>query len=431
MEPDSLILPPVSAFHSDFRLLTSEFDSLLTPNTDFRKEHNVTDDLSKDSLRRLQDQVRRVVESPENQRRSACWEESAGDARDHWRGVPRKNLETVPYYADCENSLWARIIGFDIKAYYTDPAVYLESQLRMTLYRFENFPDDAAAGKIVPIWLGVPFEPSLFGADVIFEPGNDPWIGKSPVLKNENDLSSLQPIEFFQSGLMPVAHRLYTGMQELLDDDFQVAFPEWGRSPFAVAMHLRGMANISMDFIERPDFVTRLIDHVTQARIEWTKKRFQFLGIPVQKGNLYNDEVNNFLLSPKTYREFVLPSEQELSRFHGGIAYWHSCGDTTALLESINKIPNLVMFHRGPWTDLERVVEVFGGSQRIEICVDPSNDIQFATPTEMEKQVSAFSQILQGRADAVLRIEGSLVDSPQKAVEKIQEYIAAASRVFR
>ncbi|HSV31396.1 MAG TPA: uroporphyrinogen decarboxylase family protein [Atribacteraceae bacterium] len=389
------------------------------------------DHISVDALRRLQERIRHIADSPENRRRSECWEDNAGDARDHWRGVPKKGLGYVPFYADCENSLWARIIGFDLETYYTDPAVYLESQLKMTLYRYQHFSDYAAVGKIVPIWLGVPFEPSFFGVDVVFEPGHDPWIGKRPVIEHEHDLASLKPIDFYHSGLMPVAHRLYSGIGELLDDDFQVAFPEWGRSPFAVAMHLRGMANIAVDLVDQPDFARSLIDYVTQARIEWTTQRFRFLGIPVQRGNLYNDEVNSLLLSPRTYQAFVLPSEQELSRFHGGIAYWHSCGDTTALLESIKQIPNLGMFHRGPWTDLAKVVQVFGGSQRIEICVDPANDIQFASTPAMEEQVLTLQTVLQGRADAVLRIEGSLVDSPHQAVEQLREYIGVARRVLR
>jgi hypothetical protein len=56
-------------------------------------------------------------------------------------------------------------------------------------------------------------------------------------------------------------------------------------------------------------------------------ERAKFLGEPVQKLKLYNDEVDCPTLSPGMYREFILSYEQELARIHGGLVYWHSCGN--------------------------------------------------------------------------------------------------------
>ncbi|NPV54269.1 MAG: hypothetical protein HPY71_12260 [Firmicutes bacterium] len=383
-----------------------------------------------DRIKKLQDGVRTIVESPENERRIAFWEKQEGDARDHWRGIPKRGSRKAPFYADCENSMWSRILGFDLKEYYNDPAVYLESQLRMMLFRFRNFDDDACAGKVVPIWLGVPFEPSFFGVEVVFEPGADPWIGKKPVINDESDLARLPRPDFYKSGLMPVAHRLYSGIGELLDEDFTVAFPEWGRSPFAVALHLRGMDRIVMDMYDRPSFVRELINFIAECRMEWTRERFKFMKTLIQPGNLYNDEVNCPLLSPGMYRDFVLPSEQRLSAFHGGIAYWHSCGNTTDLMRYIKEIPNLRMFHRGPWTDLNAAVEVFGPDIAIEICLDPASDIQMATEESMRQQVEWIKATCDGRVDYTIRIEGSVIDSADKALQKVKQYVDVTRSVL-
>ena len=131
----------------------------------------------------------------------------------------------------------------------------------------------------------------------------------------------------------------------------------------------------------------------------------------VEKGNLYNDEVNSPTLSVPLYEEFALPYEQELSDFHGGILYWHSCGDTTSLLPSISKIHGLEMFHVGPWTDTAAAVKTFSGKVPLEICLHPVRDIQTAARPVMEKRLSGIARACNGspytvRADGLQVVFG-------------------------
>ncbi|MEI6158028.1 MAG: hypothetical protein WCP87_06665, partial [Atribacterota bacterium] len=192
----------------------------------------------KDDLKMLQEEVRKIAESPKNLERAKIWAPQAAHSRDHWRGIPRRvdEIARVPFSIEPENAMWFNILSYDARDYYTKSEVYLECQLRMSLFRHRHFDDDTAIGKTIPIWLGVPFEPSFFGVEVVFVPDEDPWIGKDPVIKEENDLDRLEFPDFHQSGLMPIAHRMYDGIKELLDDDFTVTFPEWGRSTFAVSL---------------------------------------------------------------------------------------------------------------------------------------------------------------------------------------------------
>ena len=347
-------------------------------------------------LQRLQEQVRRIVDSRDQGNSNLRGTDDASlMGVSHWRGVPLQWDESkrIPYVIELENSLWAQVLGFDLGKYYTDPATYLEAQLRMIIYKYE-WRDHTSFSKTIPLWLGSPFEPSMFGVEVISEPGQDPWIGKTPVVKEYGDIARLAHPDFRKSGLMPAAHRLYEGIAELLDDDFRVIFPKWNRSPFAVALHTRGIDNILVDMLSEPEFAQELIDFMVEARLHWERERAAFLGQDLTKCDIANDEVNCPLLSPRLYKECVLPGEKRISQCHGGIAYWHSCGNITELVSLIAQIPNLDMVSVSGWTDLRTAVMEFGRRGiAMEICLHPVRDLQVGTAEHLQQKLLEIKNI--------------------------------------
>jgi len=345
--------------------------------------------MTRQDLSALMDSVREIAGSEENQQKDRLWAPESTDAKDHWRGTPRPygEIHGAPFTVEPEFPLWAKTIGFDMVEFYTNPDCYLENTLKIAIYRHQHFKESTPVGKTIGIWLGATLESTLFGAQTIYRADASPWLDRTQAIRDETDLAALPAPDFFRSGLMPLAHRYYERIGELLEDDFSVTFPEWGRSPFGVAFHLRLIENLAMDMLDHPGFVHRLMRFITDARKQWWRDRSKFLDHPIEPANLYNDEVNCPTLSPALYEEFALPYEQELSEFHGGIGYWHSCGDTTKLLELIDRIPNLGMFHVGPWTDLRRSVEVFGARHALEICLNPVEDVQMADADQMRAKL--------------------------------------------
>ena len=188
--------------------------------------------------------------------------------------------------------MWGAILGFKVDEFYTNPLTYLIYQLKMMIYRYEHWSDETCIGKEIPIWLGAPFESSLFGGKTIYAEDASPWLDREPVIKSEEDLDRQEFPDFYQSGLMPIAHQYYEVIGELIDDDFNVTFPEWGRSPFGVAFHIRRIDNLAIDMATNPEFTHRLMRFITNARKQWVQDRAKFLDMNVEKGNLYNDEVN-------------------------------------------------------------------------------------------------------------------------------------------
>lgn len=387
----------------------------------------------RDEVKRLMERVREIASDPQNLERAKYWVPAPETARDHWRGTPRPRvgLARAPITVEPEVTLWRKILDFDIRAYYTDPVTYLVNFLRMQVYRFEHWADQSVVSLAIPIWLGVTLESSLFGAQTVYTDDDYPWLDREAVIKQRGDLDKLSPPDFRRSGLMPLVLRYYEEIRELVDDDVTVSFHEWGRSPFGVAFHIRGMENLLEDMIDDPDFTHRMMRFITDARKSWVTDRARYLGHPVEKGNLYNDEVNVPTLSPALYEEFVLPYEQELSSFHGGILYWHSCGNTSPLVPSIAKIPNLEMFHVGPWTSGEACMRVFQGRVPLEFCLHPVKDVQRASRAEIEERVRSIAKTCDGspytvRADGIQPVAG-----PEKDVGVISEWIEVADRVLR
>lgn len=387
----------------------------------------------RDEIKRLMDQVRTIAAEPKNLERFKYWAPQPETARDHWRGTPkpRAELPRAPITVEPEIPMWGAILGFKVDEYYNNPVTYLIYQLKMMVYRYEHWNDDTCIGTEVPIWLGTTFESSLFGAKTIYTADASPWLDREPVIKTEEDLDRIKFPDFYKSGLMPLAHEYYNVLRELLAEDFKLTFPEWGRSPFGVAFHIRHLDNLAVDMATNPEFTHRLLRFITEARKHWVQDRAKFLGMPVEKGNLYNDEVNCPTLSPKMFEEFVLPYEQELSAFFGGILYWHSCGDTTKLVSLIAKIPNLEMFHVGPWTDPAQTVQAFEGKMPLEFCLHPFQDVQHATPAEMEKKLREIVEAC-GPCPYTVRADGLQVTTDLKQeLAKIEEWITVADRVLR
>lgn len=379
----------------------------------------------------LFNRIRKIHESKKNLDNIKFWNPKM---RDHWVAIApktRKEIPFAPFMVEPEATLWGLMLGFSVKKYYTDPKTYLEAELKKTIYRFENFDDCTCVGKTIVIWLGVPFETTFFGLDAIYSDDENPWIGKSPVIKDENDLNKLQAVNFYKSGLMPLAHRFYNEIKDMLPDDFDIIFPDWGRSPFSALWHIRGLENLLIDIYDRPDFVCKLLNRITVEREKWFKERANFLNNKVGPGIILNDEVGSPIISPKTYEEFILPSELELADFHGGISYWHSCGNTTDFIKLIRKIPGLKLFHVSPFTDLKTAVEEMGKNDiALQICLNPVTDIHMATKIEMEKKLKEIVKIC-GDVAYTIRVDGiQKIKSVDYEIKKLKDWIEVAGKVL-
>ena len=421
-------------------MIVSGLKMIMADNFCERKKE-VTRSLTKTCVKRLLEEVRILEQSSENKRRKEMWQEIPASARDQWRGVPKNDHSwkngAIPLTIDLQNSFWAKYFNFSLVEYYSDAEVFLENYLKITVERFKMFADDTYIVKRIPIWAGSGFEGSMFGMRVHSYPDKDPWLDNDIMIKTQDDLNKLSFPDFHTSGIMPVQIKLYEELKDIIaadDTDFEVLFPEWLRGPFGLALYLRGFENMLVDMMLDPEFAQALLAFITAARENWYRDLAQYLGKPIQKGNLFNDEINCPTVSRQLYSELILPFEQEICKFHGGLLYWHSCGDVTKILEEISEIPEIDMMHIGPWTNIDKAIKIFKNRMPLEINVNWQRDVLDMNEEQMRSKImSIICDCINNDAGGFeIRLSGvSLHHSLEETIARARMWNKAASDVIR
>ena len=344
---------------------------------------------------------------------------------------PRRPGETQ-FAAFLGPSVWGRKLGFSLVDYYTDPDTCLEWSLRINLIRFKEIRDDTPLSKTLGFSLGAGFDPCLFGGRQVYVVDEDPWVDRDHVISSVADLERMPMPDFYTSGMMPLAHRFYARYRELADlagGGFDVAFPELGRGPFGLAWHLRGHSALLFDLFDDPDFALTLLRFVTEARKHYERQRADFLGQPIAPGSLMNDEVNVPALSPGLYREFVLPLELDLAAFHGGIRYWHCCGNIVPLLPLIQQLRPRVQ-QLSPYNDFEAAVAGAGDSS-LQIWMHPSDEVVLASEEEMYQALRWKLGVCEAqgvRSYTITTGHTQVMRSPDHSIEQVKAWVWAARR---
>jgi len=339
-----------------------------------------------DELKTLFEKTREAYDSEHNLANITKWE--------------RKNGERSPdgaFHIFLGASYISNALGVNMHDYYFDPVLYLVTNLRVNLMRYEKFKDDTPLSKTIPWNPGVTMETSLFGIKTIYQPDKEAWEShENYLIQNYSDLASLQMPDFYNNEAMRYIQSMYQRLCEITDKiapDFSISFPRWRRSPFGNACSLRGMQQLCTDFYDNPDFVHDLMSFVTDSRIKWEDSCTKFLGQTCNACTLANDEVNCPVVSPQQYAQFILPYEKRLIQYYGEFEYFHSCGNLTALIPHIKTLePNL--FQVSPWTDPEVACAAFSNTKTVlDIWVNVSGDIMHASPDHTIQTMKRYYEI--------------------------------------
>jgi uroporphyrinogen-III decarboxylase len=407
-----------------------------------------------DSIQRLLDQVEELYVHPRNQENLKKWVPQPKRSRDNkWRGVPVPvdiASGQIPIVVNMELSLKSAIFGFSVTEFLHNPEVWLENHLRHVIYRFTEIQDDVPILLHIPTSLVAATDFSMWGSEVTYKDDDDPELSRTPLLKDLADVDALPMPDFNHGGMMALARQLYEYVcEQTRGREFTVSFMEWVRGPFGLAMFLYGKEAFLNAMTFDPEGAHRLLNFVTQCRIKWTRQRAEYLGEEeyVTAGQ-YDDSVSGLTLSPQGYLDFVQPYEMAIAELHGGINYWHSCGDTTKLLEQLSGLP-LELFQVGPWTDVQKAAELFGPKGvALEICgskykwygphpIPAAEDVLRASPEQIESKVrQTVRQVAEGGATAFSLIAGPLgirADAEQdakKIIKQVKQWVHTTRTVL-
>ena len=326
----------------------------------------------------------------------------------------------------------------------------VEIQLRQKLYKHDHIPDDEVL--LPTIWVS-PIRPvgaesadrgssqgvadrthgsrsqgdaRLWGLPFRVDATDDPGgaYKVAPVVTDESDMELLHHPRYEIDA--PATLELLERVNELVDGRLPVklATDELAASPSETVVSLMGIEAVLYGVIDRPEFIHKMMDFVTDGYIAYHRERQaagaldpeSTWGFRTHCEKLRPDEDAGALssswwyvsaqslsgLSPDMYAEFLQPYHDRLARELGdNRVYYHGCEDLTEKLPIIRKLPNLRRFHISAWTDLEAAAEQLSRDFVLETHIAYADVLYTHTPAQMR---AALERIMDIAGDCAIDI---------------------------
>lgn len=226
--------------------------------------------------------------------------------------------------------LFSPYIGMNFGATYEEAFVHAKSRAHWLIESYRRFGQDGLS-----VNYRIDGIPVAFGAESTYDPTGIPIV-KNAVLKSLADVSqlSLENVEFKNDINAQIAFDAVRYVQDELADEVFTGVGLMG--PFTTAANLAGTEVVLKAMRKDPKNLHKLLDFAADATIEVGRKFVENqMGIGLA-------EPTASLLSPKQFREFVIPYYKKVmdtwkswgSRGSG----FHICGDTSRLLETFSEM---------------------------------------------------------------------------------------------
>jgi uroporphyrinogen decarboxylase len=168
-------------------------------------------------------------------------------------------------------------------------------------------------------------EAEALGAKIKYDAYSSPQVIHHPV-KSEIDLDSFHDIDPYSQGRMPV----FIKTQELMKKKLKVHVGSYIASPFTLAGLLMGAENLSVNTIMKPDFCIKVIEYCTHIVAKYAKALEK-----AGADSIVILDPTAVLISPKAYKEFILPFNREIVRSLQVPVILHTCGNSTNIIDSM------------------------------------------------------------------------------------------------
>jgi hypothetical protein len=168
--------------------------------------------------------------------------------------------------------------------------------------------------------------------------------------------------------------------------------------------------------IDRPEFIHRVMDFVTDGTVSYHRQReaagvldpeetwgfrthYEELPPGADARKLescwaYISAQSLCSISPAMFEEFLQPYHARLAETRGpGRVYYHGCEDLTAKIPIIRNLPNLRRFHVSAWTNVEEAVKQLGRDFVLEVCVHTADTMAVHTADQMRAELERIMSI--------------------------------------
>jgi uroporphyrinogen decarboxylase len=215
----------------------------------------------------------------------------------------------------------ARYSGNRLADYYQDHRVLVEANMAV----LEGFDLEIVQAISDPYR-----EAADFGLEVEFPTDGLP-LSKKPLLAEPEDIHKLQPVDPARGRRMSdrlAAVRLF---REQVGGE--VPIMGWVEGALAEAVDLRGMNDLFMDLVLRPDWVEEVLEICVVQGIRFARAQVEAGADIIGLGDAAASQV-----SPRMYRQFALPYEKRIfDAVHemGALARLHICGDSSRIVDEM------------------------------------------------------------------------------------------------
>ena len=220
--------------------------------------------------------------------------------------------------------------------YYDDPQVMIDFQERNCYEQLKDIDDDFVP-YLMP-WFGTAVAASALGCQVDFPPKLDPTVNpRHYPVRSPEDVKNLQIADPEKDGLMPRVIQFLRAMRA--NSFLPVGITDF-QGPLTTANQLMGYDKLIYLMQDHPGAMHELMDKVTETLIRWVKVQKQVIGEPLtdcfsdqqvyvggHAGIWFSDD-DAVLMSPGTYKEFVVPYNSRILKAFGGGCI-HYCGNAT------------------------------------------------------------------------------------------------------
>ena len=231
--------------------------------------------------------------------------------------------------------------------------------------------DDDFVPYLMP-WFGTYVAASAFGSPIEYPPKGDPVVDpRFRSVQTAEDIKKLKIPNPENSGLMP---KVLAFLDYMRRNSFLPVGITDLQGPLATANQLMGLDKLIYLMADEPLAVHELMDKVTETLIVWVKKQKEAIGEPLTEciadqciytgrhAGVWLSDDDAVLISPKLYKEFVVPYNSRIFKAFGG-GCLHYCGGATHQIENflhteaLRAINNSLMYKVGAFRELKSKLE--------------------------------------------------------------------------
>ncbi len=176
---------------------------------------------------------------------------------------------------------------------------------------------------------------------------------------------------------------------------------------------------VFMDLLTEPARCRRLLDWIADAYILLCRHFAQTADLPI--ADVHVGECSCCLISPALVEEFITPVTSRIGAALGPVRF-HSCGNSTHLLQAFTKIDRLHSLDVGSETSIRQAREIYGPQMPITIAPSPQDMAAGGTQPILDWAKRVLEENGDGALGFVFHLEPSYnVETIHALVDFVQQ----------